>query len=260
MAATWAAAAIWIIPWLIGQAYHGRSAAFLNSMIRGQQRHPVEHYLGLWKSLALTTTVALTAFAILLAWLVPASGRLRQRFRERPSSPLPALGATGLVSTVAVAGVFGGLAEAAQKIIRDRIAHEPSGDITSGVAFWMGPLAAFALLGVIVIILFVIERATRGRVPATRFAPVMTWTVVFFGLLTVLKLGFAWYATWILAIGLATLVARAISVSIPEFTRLAPRALAPVVVALGAWGIAVPIMRTSKSSQAERALPSAAPG
>ena len=88
-------------------------------------------------------------------------------------SLLPALGVIGSLSMVALAAIFGGLAEASQKVIRDRLAHEPSGDVTSGEAFWMGPVAAFALLLIILVLLLVIGRISPGRI--TTFKRTMTY-------------------------------------------------------------------------------------
>jgi hypothetical protein len=57
------------VPRVIGQAYRGESLPVLNAMIRGQAVSPVDHYLSVWRDVALRILAVEAAIGLLLVLL-----------------------------------------------------------------------------------------------------------------------------------------------------------------------------------------------
>jgi hypothetical protein len=74
-------------PRVIAQAYRGESLPVLNAMIRGQAAVPVDHYLSLWRDLAMRILTVEAGIALLLALL---SFPLLHRAVDRWLGPAPA--------------------------------------------------------------------------------------------------------------------------------------------------------------------------
>ena len=58
-----------VVPWIIAQAYRGESLPVLNAMIRGQAAVPVDHYLSIWRALAMQILAGETSIGLLLVLL-----------------------------------------------------------------------------------------------------------------------------------------------------------------------------------------------
>lgn len=126
IAAAWAIAALWFVPWIIRKAYAGEALPILNAMISGQGQASVDQYLAVWRRLAWRLTLigplALGAIA-LVVW------QLRRLRREHllslmnlpPVSPRAALWGATLI------GAISGVAEAVNGIVRHRLQTSPPG-------------------------------------------------------------------------------------------------------------------------------------
>lgn len=78
----WVVLAVWLVPWLIRDAYREESFGFLNRMIAGRRAHPVEHYLEAWSALVWKVTggvVLIGATAWLAARVFPWLSGLERR-------------------------------------------------------------------------------------------------------------------------------------------------------------------------------------
>jgi len=69
--AIWIFVSIVIVRPLIVSAYNGQSLPFLNGIISGQAKYPVEHYLAIWNNIVWQVTLAtlgLIGFLIVISW------------------------------------------------------------------------------------------------------------------------------------------------------------------------------------------------
>lgn len=221
----WASAigalAIWLVfarafvPWLIEEAYHGRSIGFLNRVISGSSVHPLEQYLRQWLELAQSLTFVFATIAIMVGALVSFRSLLGTR-EDAPPTPekdlrgWSRLGARlGDLMPVAVwFGLVVGLSEAWYIAGKAFFVHEVILGFrwVSRESIWMAPVADLALyIGVAVLLTvgcFFVARSRASLIAIFVFSLIAGFTLLsMHGRLHAL-------AALILALGLAYQVSR----------------------------------------------------
>lgn len=259
IAAAWAIAALWFVPWIIRKAYAGEALSILNAMISGQGQASVDEYLAVWRRLAWRLTligpVALGAIA-LVVW------QFRRLRREQRLSliNLPPISPRAALWGAALIGATGGIAEAVNGIVRHRLQHLPTGEVVSGELIWMAPLAATVSLTMVALLLIGIGYAIRRPAALVRIAPPLSAGLATFSLLRAINAGIAWFAATLAALGVATLVARLLAGNSRGFERFAKRATPLLAGALLIWAVALPLWRQYVERRALAALPPAPAG
>ena len=254
VALAWAVCASWLVPWVIRGAYSGESISFLNDRITGQSQHPVEDYLDTWFVLAWVATIALAAAGTAVGAMVYWWHHVARLARVL----LPALPGSGLLGVLVLAvwlGLIGGTVEAAVAVGRYAIGHLPTGDTYWGEVFWMAPLAAVASLTVIGMVVVLLDRILRTAPTLTGLAPILLVTLVAFSLLRSLALGIQAWAAALLSLGVAVQLTRAMAKRSGGSRVLVRKTTPWILVAMGAWAVALPAWRYSLERKALAELP-----
>ncbi len=200
LAGLWSITALLLAPYVIRQAYAGRSFSAINALLGGRAQHPVRIYLALWRRVAISVTlVAVLALALaLVAW------RFRAPLRAAANRVLREPALIGMAQCVwlgAWFGFLGGLAEAASPLIRLAVTGDPR-EAPSPANLWLAPIAS-ALFGALAgWLLALLLRARRGlslRLPAAIFSAAAAYAFI-----VPLRIGLQHYAVLILALGLGT--------------------------------------------------------
>ena len=206
----WMLCAHALVPWVIEEAYHGRSLGFLNRFISGSSTHPLQQYLEQWRQTAKSVTFVFATIGLIVASiasfrsLVQArrdrafasedSGRGWSRLRARCGDLLPVAVWFGLVV---------GLGEAWYIAGRAYYVHQVIGGFrwVSRNSIWMAPAADLALfLGLALVVVAASLLLTRRRA----FQVGMFVLSLAAGLILLLLPGrLHWLAALILALGLA---------------------------------------------------------
>ena len=253
----WIVAAIWIVPWVIREAYAGESLAVLNALIEGRH-HPVERYLGLWSGLALRTSLVLGVLSMLALIWMPVSRRLRA-VRQREAGVAVASTARWTLLLVAWVAILAGLLEATIATVRHRIQHVPSGEIVSGEVVWMAPAAAASVLLLAALVLLAADRTRRTRGTLPRAIPGICIALASFSAVQAARTGVAWYAAAILAAGVGAAASRGLLMYPVSVPRLVRRSLPWMAGGMLVWGMTLPLWRRAKESRVVEALPAARP-
>jgi arylsulfatase A-like enzyme len=208
--------------------------------------------------------------AVVLTLLLIAAGAavivLAVEWRRRSRRPgasmawTSALGRRDVLLLAIPMGVLSGIIEAILRIVELDFRHIPSGTFAIPEVFWAAPAAATAgFLGVGLV--FLALDAVLGRwipMKALAFPAYVCLTVV--GIALSIRLGIRGVAPWILGLGVAVAVTRAVAASPAAFTRFV-RLTGPWVAATFlVYAIAVPIVRHFMEHRAIAALPAARPG
>jgi arylsulfatase A-like enzyme len=244
MLVLWCIIAWGVIPALIRGAYAGESFAVLNRLITGQARRSVDGYLALWSRTALQVTAVLVAAATGITLVVTFRRWVAVRF-TRLARALPNLSAAQSFVVSLALGVSFGLIEAINALVRHRLQHLPTGDVTGGEVLWMAPLAAASALGIVALLLLIVAFVARPIDPhriLVRLVPTACVVLGVWSLSKALHTGIAGYAGVIAGLGIAVASTRALC----RWPRLASRshlALGVAAIAFTAWGLAVPLAR-----------------
>lgn len=260
IAAAWAAVALWGAPKIIRSAYAGESFGIFNRLISGQARTPVETYLSMWRGLALAVTLA--AVGLLVAGVAAVRlvrGMRRVHGEARGMRGRPEGAADALLFAVWI-GVFAGLAEAVNGIVRHRVQHLPTGEVVSAELFWLVPLAAATTFTILALLLIAVDRALSGRFRLLRFAPALFVGLAVYSLIRALGVGFANFAVIILALGVAVATFRAVTAYNAPLRWMVRTSTPWLVLALVVWAVAVPGSRRFAEWRTLSGLPPAAAG
>lgn len=239
----------WLAPALIRSAYAGDSVPFLNRLISGQGRHPVEWYLDAWRAVARPAAAAVGL--VLLIGAVSRALPTRRNPIHRLIGGEVELSWVQVVLVSAWCGALAGLLEAGFFTGRHLVKHLIA-DRYYPEVLWMGPLSAtfaFALAGAGLAILAAAWGVRWGpRALAFPLALAAVWS-----LLQSDGIGLYPIARVILALGIAVALARAAAARPVGFGRAIRRTalvLAPVLFVGSAVGVARLDERAGRSSAA----------
>jgi arylsulfatase A-like enzyme len=182
----------------------------------------------------------------------------KSRLRKLLSS-LPETTAGDLLLFGIWTGIICGVAEAARAVWRQQRSHLPTGEFLTAEVFWMTPLPAMATFIATGVVLIAIDRLMRGQGGLLGLGPPVFAALGGYSFLRAMQVGLANWATWLLALGFATVVVRVIAAK-PILIRRLVRATTPLMVAaLVAWAGAVPLWRTASVARVRAALPEPRP-
>jgi len=203
--AAWAVVGLWLVPHLIRQAYRGESLSFLNAMLAGRGSHPVESYLRLWRGMALQATAGLVVLlgVVYLGLRFPDG---RRRLVRWVVGGKRGITVRAFVWYAAFWGVFGGLAEATFRGVRQWITAEPATGFYQQL-FWMAPVASGLAAVLVAGMISVLARAGETKVGVWKATVLFAFFAVYG---VVQSRGIPLYpaAEVIASLGLATVAAR----------------------------------------------------
>ena len=256
----WVIVAWLIAPSVIRSAYAGESFGLINRLITGQASHSVDEYLALWMKMAWRSSallaIGLAAIVLTAAYRERAAALVRRFADALPEvTPLQALQVSLSIA------IISGLAEATNAIVRHRLQHLPTGDVTGGEAIWMAPLAASVSIGGVALLLLLIALVVRPIDPhrvVVRLVPVVATLLVAWSFTRAMYVGISPYAGVIVALGAGVATTRALR-RWPVLTRRSGRAVLVAAIMLTVWGLAVPPWRrlTADWAKPDRPAPPA---
>jgi len=267
-----AAVAVWLlvarafIPWLIGQAYAGRSLGFLNRMISGSAVHPLELYLTQWTGIAKTLTFIFATLALVVCVVASFRSLLRAHGAATfaPEAGLrgwPAIKARlGDLMPVAVwFGLAVGLSEAWYIAGKAFFVHEVilGFRYVSPDSIWMAPVADFVLfIGVALLLVAVCFLVDRGR--AFRIA-VFVFSFIAAAALLMMHGRLHTYAGLILSLGLAFQASRYARRNAGPLRGAMRASLVPMLLVWASAAIAVRVSQRTPSYGPQDARAAASP-
>ncbi|MFN8571004.1 MAG: sulfatase-like hydrolase/transferase [Gemmatimonadaceae bacterium] len=157
-------------------------------------------------------------------------------------------------------GILAGLMEGAVIKVGSALLHLPTGGLAPLELFWMAPLAATGSLLLVGLLLVAVgtplARVTRRPLASVAFAVFVALAIYSF--VRSMRLGVAWYAALVLAIGIAVVTARLVEKRPAFLARRVPRMALWMAGVLVLYAAAIPIWRRTSESRAMAALPPAA--
>lgn len=173
----WALGAVWVGPHFIRAGYRQESLRVINDVFAGRAEHPVEFYLGIWRSVAVRGTVVLLA-GWSIGFLSLRFGKLRRAVIAKAVGGTEDLDGRSLVWFGLGLGLLGGCAEVGYRWLRQLLLHR-SADRFFPELLWMGPYSA-ALLGLLIaILLLCIARAGGIRVGVRKAAALFGFCAIY---------------------------------------------------------------------------------
>ena len=253
----WVALVLWVVPWLIRDAYRGESLDILNRMISGREQTSLDGYLDLWFARVRLLTLVLLAAGVGLYPILRFRERLLAWGRELAGTPIEMGAGTALLTAVWF-GIVGGFTEAAVRAISQSLEGSPRGGVYTEI-YWVAPTAAALTLAACTLLLLVASAVTRGRI-ALGLAPLMCAIMILYSALLTLDMGLHIAAIWLLTIGAAVQISRAVSRHPSGFRRLLARTTPWFAAAVLFWGLAVPAGAWITERRTTAGLPDAAAG
>jgi hypothetical protein len=245
------AAAAWLGPLLIGQAYREESLPLLNRALAGRATHTLEFYVGLWYRLLLWVAVG---FVVLLGAGAVAfryRSALAESYRKLASGPRVSPWRTVLLAFLA--GAVAGTLEVAHLGVRHLIEQDPRRAFIWEL-WWMAPSAG-ALAFTLVALLAAVGVTVLARVRGTEAHLSLRWVVAVlafgavYSMLESPRFRLAQWSVLVLCAGVAVAAARGAAGRPSTFRALVRRAT-PVVVAgmaiatgVGLWTLPGPLER-----------------
>lgn len=163
------------------------------------------------------------------------------------------------VAAAIAIGIVAGLLEGAVIKVGSAILHLPTGGLAPLELFWMAPIAATSGLLVVALALVALDRPVRawfGRPLLTLTVPILV-AISMYSAIRSLRLGVAWYAATVLAIGVGAVVARLLRHR-PRLTeRTIPRAVPWMIAVLLMYGVSIAVIRRIDERRALATLPAA---
>jgi arylsulfatase A-like enzyme len=220
-AALWLLAFFVALPALVRGAHAGESIfPWLNRVIEGQSQQPISYY----QSLARRAALLASAGALLSVLAGVAAWRWRMRIAaawRRLVYAKPAIGAVDLIASGAWCGFLAGVVEATSLIVR--FSSDPV-EAPAWQLLWMAPLAAACMGAVVIALVALALRATRGGV-SIAVPVVLISSFAIFGIVAGLRMGIHQYAIMLLSAGVAIALGRLARRWPTGFTRVCRRSL-----------------------------------
>ncbi|MGH7539403.1 MAG: hypothetical protein ACRELC_00215, partial [Gemmatimonadota bacterium] len=239
-ALAWALFVLVVVPWIIREAYAGRSLPFLNRIIAGRAQHPVEAYLADWRALAWKLTAALLLLAV-VAVAVARRGRALLAAARRSWERLPRLPSSTVLLVASGIAIAGGVAEGTYLLVQNRVLHMTAAAPNWEEVVWMSPLAALAILVPLAGIGLLVDRLLTPRSRRVRaLVPGSIAGLAVLSFLNGLTLGIHDGAILLAALGVGVQVTRAVAVDPGRVRRVAARATAWLAVAVVLWAAVLP--------------------
>lgn len=227
----------WLVPTLIRSAHAGESVGFVNDLIGGRDRYPVERYLVDWRAAARPAAGVLTMLLLIAAASRTMSGD-RNPLRRLIGGEIELSGGEVLLIS-AWCGMLAGLLEAgfftARHFAKDLIADHYYPEV-----LWMAPLSATIAFAAAAAVLAIFA-ASAGVRWGPRALSVPLFLAVGWSLLQSGGIGLHPIARVLLATGLAVGLGRIVGARATGFVRLVRRsaiALLPALLTVSAIGIA----------------------
>lgn len=167
---------------------------------------------------------------------------------------LPVFRVRDVLALVVCCGIVSGILEAGVVEIGARVLHLPAGQLIPPELFWYAPLAMTTCLLVVALIVLLIDRAVP-RIGLLQLVVPLVIGIAGFSLIRSLRQGVASIAAVVLALGLATVLARLFARRLNGVRRAAPRLAAAMIVMLVLLGAAIPISRRVSERRALAKLP-----
>ncbi len=179
-----------------------------------------------------------------------------------PSTPgTPVAGVAAVVFAAVWVGILAGLLEGAVIKVGSALLHLPTGGLAPLELFWMAPLAATGSLLLLALVLVAMRSPVErwAARPLAHVAFPLFVTLALYSSVRSLRLGVAWYAALVLAIGIAAVAARLADRRPAFLARRVPRMVPWMAGALLLYAIAIPIWRRTAESRALASLPAPTP-
>ncbi len=254
----WIIFAALLAPWLIRAAYAERLIPVLNDIVGGRDLHPVEFYLGAWRSVALAlSAVFVVLVAAVAGWILAPD--TRRTVIDRLLGAADGLTPLEIVKVGVVAGLCAGWAEAGFFTIRQLVTQRPAALFHIEI-WWMAPLSA-AFVGLLIgLVIALVSLGGRRRL-ALRAAAVVFGFMVVHSVMQSEGIPLYPAAEVMLSLGLATVLSRIVMAREGVALRLVRRASLLIVVGAVAIGSTAWVtLPATIDARAVRALPAAAEG
>lgn len=230
----WVLIALWIAPNVIRDAYHGRSLAFINGLIEGQDTHAVAHYLRAWRVVALGMAAVLAALSLASAFLIWQRVRIGKVVAAL-SQYIPALRDRDILVVAVSFGLIAGVTEAVYVFVKYRVLHRAAGESIADDIFWMTPLAVTITLLSIAAVIIAVRRWTSVGEKANGVVLFAFASLCFYSIGRAVAAGIHPAALALLSAGLAAQVTRLFASRTQGFLRWARLGAVYGVAALGLW-------------------------
>lgn len=237
-AVVWAAVALFVAPSLIRRAYEGRSLPFLDALIEGRGVHPVEHYLAVWRGLAVAISgalVALTAVGALMVWKQREIRAAAGSFIDQ----LPSLRGRDVLIIAVALGIVSGLAEASWGTFEYWGLRRGNREWIRLELFWMAPLAASVFLVALAALALPVRRSMGWGGRFHGFVVFLLLGLCLYGFGRTLRAGLHPAALIFLSAGLAAVLTRRIPLEAPAFLKWVRRSVLVGAPVLGLWAFLV---------------------